>query len=86
MWSSQGDLLIDGGYLNNMPVDVMHAMGELPAPAHRPCYCAFMMWGSPPLQRLLCSTCCNLLITGPQTMQRCLLRPTHTLSGQILSA
>ena len=24
----QGDLLIDGGYLNNMPVDVMHAMGE----------------------------------------------------------
>ena len=26
---TQGDLLIDGGYLNNMPVDVMHAMGML---------------------------------------------------------
>ena len=24
-----GDLLVDGGYLNNMPVDVMHSMGAL---------------------------------------------------------
>ena len=30
----QGDLLIDGGYLNNMPVDVMHAMGMRVGFAH----------------------------------------------------
>ena len=22
-----GDMLVDGGYLNNMPVDVMHSLG-----------------------------------------------------------
>ncbi len=33
----QGDLLIDGGYLNNMPVDVMHAMGAATAADEQMC-------------------------------------------------
>lgn len=30
--SVDGDLLIDGGYLNNIPVDVMHQKGAPPSP------------------------------------------------------